>query len=97
MSLSWSERLTGGFKKTSERLSGNLAGLGGTTKLTPAQLDEIEDALIVSDLGPRAASLWGIAIAAVGTVVLGLGQTIHTIALGYSIASLGFGPDEWFC
>ena len=43
------------------------------------------------DLGPRAASLWGIAIAAVGTVVLGLGQTIHTIALGYSIASLGFG------
>ena len=56
MSLSWSERLTGGFKKTSERLSGNLAGLGGTTKLTPAQLDEIEDALIVSDLGPRAAA-----------------------------------------
>jgi MFS family permease len=43
------------------------------------------------DLGPRAASLWGIAIAAAGTVVLGLGQTIHTIALGYSIASLGFG------
>lgn len=42
-------------------------------------------------LGPRAASLWGIAIAALGTVVLGLGQNLHTIALGYSIASLGFG------
>lgn len=56
MSLSWSERLAGGFRKTSERLSDNLAGLGGATKLTPAQLDEIEDALIVSDLGPRAAA-----------------------------------------
>ncbi|QYJ07866.1 MFS transporter [Qipengyuania flava] len=43
------------------------------------------------DLGPRAASLWGIAIAALGTLVLGLGQNLHTIALGYSIASLGFG------
>lgn len=43
------------------------------------------------DLGPRAATLWGIAIAAVGTVVLGVGQSIHTIALGYAIASLGFG------
>lgn len=42
-------------------------------------------------LGPRAASLSGIAIAAVGTIVLALGQNLHTIALGYSIASLGFG------
>ncbi|MXP09180.1 signal recognition particle-docking protein FtsY [Pseudoblastomonas halimionae] len=56
MSLSWSERLAGGFRKTSERLSDNLAGLGGATKLTLEQLDEIEDALIVSDLGPRAAA-----------------------------------------
>ena len=43
------------------------------------------------DLGPRAASLSGIAIAGVGVVVLALGQNLHTIALGYSIASLGFG------
>ena len=43
------------------------------------------------DLGPRAASLWGIAIAGLGTIVLGLGQNLHAIALGYSIASLGFG------
>ncbi|MEX0342226.1 MAG: MFS transporter, partial [Erythrobacter sp.] len=42
-------------------------------------------------LGPRAASLWGIAIAALGTAILGLGQSLHAIALGYSIASLGFG------
>ncbi len=43
------------------------------------------------DLGPRAASLSGIAAAAVGTIVLALGQNLHTIALGYAIASLGFG------
>lgn len=43
------------------------------------------------DLGPRAATLYGLAIAAFGTTVLALGATIHTIALGYAIASLGFG------
>ncbi len=43
------------------------------------------------DLGPRAATLWGIATAALGTLVLSLGQSLHTIALGYAIASLGFG------
>lgn len=55
MSESWSNRLFGGFRKTSERLSANLAGIGGTAKLTQDQLDELEDALIMSDLGPRAA------------------------------------------
>ncbi|MDF8334845.1 signal recognition particle-docking protein FtsY [Novosphingobium cyanobacteriorum] len=53
---SWSDRLLGGFRKTSERLAGNLAGFGGATRLTEEQLDEIEDALILSDLGPRAAA-----------------------------------------
>lgn len=43
------------------------------------------------DLGPRAATLWGIAVAALGVVVLGLAQDVHAIALGYAIASLGFG------
>jgi len=43
------------------------------------------------DLGPRAATLWGIAIAALGTIVLGVAGELHTIALGYAIASLGFG------
>ena len=52
---SWSERLLGGFRKTSERLSDNLAGLAGGGKLSDATLDDIEDALIVSDLGPKAA------------------------------------------
>ena len=53
---SWSERLLGGLRKTSERLTENLAGISGLTKLNDAQLDELEDALILSDLGPRAAA-----------------------------------------
>ncbi len=52
---SWSQRLFGGFRKTSERLSENLVGIVGKTRLDDAQLDDLEDALILSDLGPRAA------------------------------------------
>lgn len=53
---SWSDRLLGGFRKTSERLAENLGGIVGASRLTEAQLDDIEDALILSDLGPRAAA-----------------------------------------
>ncbi|MFV0645161.1 MAG: signal recognition particle-docking protein FtsY [Sphingomonadaceae bacterium] len=53
---SWSERLLGGFRKTSERLSDNLTGVVGTAKLDDATLDDVEDALIMSDLGPAAAA-----------------------------------------
>jgi len=53
---SWTDRLFGGFRKTSERLSDNLAGIVTTARLSADQLDDIEDALIMSDLGPRAAS-----------------------------------------
>ncbi|MCB2075087.1 MAG: signal recognition particle-docking protein FtsY [Novosphingobium sp.] len=52
----WSEKIFGGFRKTSERLSGNLAGIVTKSRLDDAQLDDIEDALILSDLGPRAAA-----------------------------------------
>jgi len=52
----WSDRLFGGFRKTSERLSENLSGIVGKTRLDPDQLDDLEDALILSDLGPRAAA-----------------------------------------
>ncbi|MEL7188988.1 MAG: signal recognition particle-docking protein FtsY [Pseudomonadota bacterium] len=51
----WSEKLLGGFRKTSERLGENLSGLAGGGKLSDAELDDIEDALIISDLGPSAA------------------------------------------
>ena len=92
----WTERLFGGFRKTSERLSENLAAAVtaadpapdtaaapapvaaptpapvaapapaslvakvattlGTAKLDDATLDHVEDALILSDLGPSAAA-----------------------------------------
>jgi fused signal recognition particle receptor len=52
---SWHEKLLGGFRKTSDRLIGNLAGLG-LARLDDATLDEIEEALIASDLGPATAA-----------------------------------------
>ncbi len=52
---SWTERVFGGFRKTSEKLSQNLTGVVGTAKLDDTTLDDVEDALIVSDLGPAAA------------------------------------------
>ena len=42
-------------------------------------------------LGPRATTLGGLVMAAGGTVLLGLASDLHVIALGYAIASLGFG------
>ena len=52
----WLERLRGGFKKTSDRLGDNLTGLFTKAALDPETLDEIEEALIASDLGPEAAA-----------------------------------------
>ncbi len=52
---SWTQKLFGGFRKTSERLTENLTGVVGTSRLDDATLDMVEDALITSDLGPAAA------------------------------------------
>ena len=52
---SWTQRLFGGFRKTSERLAENLSAAVTTAKLDDATLDDVEDALIMSDLGPSAA------------------------------------------
>ncbi|QHL90945.1 signal recognition particle-docking protein FtsY [Sphingomonas changnyeongensis] len=52
---SWRDRLLGGFRRTSDRLSDNLTGLFTRAALDKATLDEIEDALIASDLGPAMA------------------------------------------
>ena len=52
--MSWLERLTGGFKKTADRLGENLSGLVKEQALDTATLDDIEEALIASDLGPEA-------------------------------------------
>ncbi len=53
---SWRDRLFGGLKDTSQRLTGNLAGIVGAGRLEDHDLDQIEDALIMSDLGPETAA-----------------------------------------
>ena len=53
---SWRDKLFGGFRKTSDRLGENLTGLFGKAALDAATLDEIEEALIASDLGPVTAA-----------------------------------------
>ncbi|MFN5824088.1 MAG: signal recognition particle-docking protein FtsY [Sphingomonadales bacterium] len=52
----WRERMFGGFKTTSSKLTDNLAGLVTKSKLDTDTLDAIEEALIVSDLGPATAA-----------------------------------------
>ncbi len=52
----WTAKLFSGLKATSEKLSENLAGLITKSALDTATLDEIEDALIASDLGPAMAA-----------------------------------------
>jgi len=51
---SWRDKLFGGLKRTSEKLGDNLGGLFAKP-LDDQTLDEIEEALIVSDLGPAMA------------------------------------------
>lgn len=43
------------------------------------------------NLGPRTSVLWGMALALVGTACFAFAYDLHTIALGFAIASLGFG------
>ncbi len=52
----WFDRLRAGFRKTSDRLGENLGGLIVTSRLDDYVLDEIEEALIASDLGPQTAA-----------------------------------------
>lgn len=51
----WLNRLREGFRKTSDRLGDNLGGLFTKSALDEETLDEIEEALIASDLGPETA------------------------------------------
>lgn len=42
-------------------------------------------------LGPRASSLWGMVLAAMGAAYLSVADDIHGITLGMALSSLGFG------
>jgi fused signal recognition particle receptor len=53
---SWYERMRLGFRKTSDRLGDNLGGLLTKSALDAGTLDDIEEALVASDLGPRTAA-----------------------------------------
>jgi fused signal recognition particle receptor len=54
--LSWAERLRSGFRRTSDRFGDNLTGLFGKAALDEQSLDELEEGLIASDLGPATAA-----------------------------------------
>ena len=62
--MSWLDKLTGGFRKTADRLGENVAGLGSRAALDTSTLDDIEEALIASDIGPEASKRIRNAIAA---------------------------------
>ncbi len=54
--VSWTQRLFGGMRRTSERIGENLGGLtSGGSVLDARTLDDVEDALVASDLGPAMA------------------------------------------
>lgn len=42
-------------------------------------------------MGPRSSTLWGMALAAGGCTMVAFSWSLHAIALGFAIASLGFG------
>ena len=53
---SWTQRLFGGMRRTSERIGEKLGSLtSGGTVLDAQTLDDVEDALVASDLGPATA------------------------------------------
>ncbi|HYD38576.1 MAG TPA: MFS transporter, partial [Allosphingosinicella sp.] len=42
-------------------------------------------------LGPRQLVLWGLIVAAAGTLLTGLASSMYAITLGFALASIGFG------
>ncbi|WP_166036908.1 signal recognition particle-docking protein FtsY [Sphingosinicella sp. YJ22] len=53
---SWAEKMREGFRRTSDRFGDNLTGLFNKAALDEQSLDELEEALIASDLGPSTAA-----------------------------------------
>ncbi|WP_230207094.1 MFS transporter [Novosphingobium sp. Gsoil 351] len=45
----------------------------------------------VLHLGPRAAAMWGMVLSLGGLTVVAVGADLHTLAIGFALASLGFG------
>ena len=53
--MSWFRKLTDGLKKSSSKMTSSLTGLFTSKKIDASSLEELEDALIASDIGPRTA------------------------------------------
>jgi fused signal recognition particle receptor len=51
----WTQKLFGGLRRTSDKISENLGSLALGATLDAATLDDVEDALVASDLGPATA------------------------------------------
>ncbi len=52
--MSWLKKLTSGLKKSSTKISENLTGIFKNKKIDLKSLEEVEDALILADLGVKA-------------------------------------------
>ncbi|MGC6516900.1 MAG: signal recognition particle-docking protein FtsY [Candidatus Puniceispirillaceae bacterium] len=53
--MSWFRKLTDGLKKSSSKMTSGLSGLFSAKKIDAGSLEELEEALIASDMGPRTA------------------------------------------
>ena len=53
--MSWFRKLTDGLKKSSSKMTASLTGLFSAKKIDADSLEELEEALIASDMGPRTA------------------------------------------
>lgn len=54
--MSWFRKLTDGLKKSSSKMTQSLSGLFQSKKIDAESLEDLEDALISSDMGPRVAA-----------------------------------------
>ena len=54
--MSWFRKLTDGLKKSSSKMTQSLTGLFSSKKIDAQSLEELEEALIASDMGPRVAA-----------------------------------------
>ena len=50
--MSWFQKLTKGLKKSSSKMTDSLTGLFSSKKIDASDLEDLEDALIASDIGP---------------------------------------------
>lgn len=53
--MSWFRKLTDGLKKSSSKMTQSLSGLFSSKKIDASSLEDLQDALISSDMGPRTA------------------------------------------